>query len=173
MHFLTYYNNNVVKYDLINKFICKNSATLPKLSFISLRFNFNSHDLKQLFSGLFALELIAGQKSTFIKSNSFNLNLKIKKGYPIGCKVVLRNLKMQQFLVKLFNKILTTNKKYKISVKPNNSFSITIKNILIFSNLEKNYQFFKNLNSLNISIGVNTKNINFIKFLLNSYKIKT
>ena len=173
MHFLKYYNNNIVKYDLINKFYLKNSTKLPSLKSISLRFNFKKHDLKQLFSALSALELISEQKGAFIKSKSFNVNLKIRKGYPVGCKLILRNYKMQHFIVELLNKIFFTNKKYNVSQKLSSSFSFTIKNILVFTKLEKNYQFFKNLNNLNVSIITNTENFYEFKFLLASYKIKT
>ena len=80
---------------------------------------------------------------------------------------------MCKFLEELLNKIFIKNKLYNISKQTNSSFSFSIKNILIFNELEKNYQFFKNLNNLTISLNINSKNTKFLRFILNSYKIKT
>jgi len=173
MHFFEHYNENIVKYDLINKFRYKNLTKIPKLNFISLRFNFKKSDLKQLIAALIALELITFQKGSLIESKVSSVSLKIREGQPVGCKVVLRRLKMLEFLTELINKIVIENKKIKRSKIFNyNSFSFKISNVLIFNELEKNYQFFKNLKGLDINISTTPTDFKNFLFLLKSHKIK-
>jgi large subunit ribosomal protein L5 len=99
--------------------------------------------------------------------------LKIRKGQPIGCKVIIRGEKMRLFLTKLINKITLKRSSTKSKARfEHNIFSFKISNVLIFNELEKNYQFFKNLKGLDISF-VTTKSCyeSFI-FLMRSYKIE-
>jgi len=174
MHFFEHYNENIVKYDLINKFRYKTLADVPKLSFISLRFNLKNSDLKQLTAALVALELITFQIGLFLNSKVSSVSLKIRKGQPVGCKIVLRRTKMLQFLHKLIDKIVIKNKEVKQSTIPNyNLFSFKISNVLVFNELEKNYQFFKNLKSLDVSIVTSSTDFKSFLFLLKSYKIST
>lgn len=168
MHFFKQYTENVVKYDLINKFQYKLITKIPTLHFITLSFKLKRWNIKLLISSLAALELITLQKSTLTKSNVSNISFKIRKGQPIGCKVTLRKIKMNSFLFKILNKNLT-----KLTFKnteKNNLFSIKINNILIFKELEQNYQFFKNLTYLNINIKTENCTFKEFVFLINSYK---
>lgn len=175
MHFLKYYNKTIVQYDLINKFTYKNLKNLPKLKFIVVQVCFKKYELKKLITSLAALELITNKKGIIIKSKTTNISLKVRKGYPIGCKVILTHIKMYQFLEKLINNfIITLSSNVLISAKTSyNLFSFKIKSILTFIELEKNYRFFNRLNnmSLNISIGTNTLDYEQFIFLLRSYKI--
>ena len=75
MHSINYYYNNIVKYDLINKFYYKNIKQLPKIKKIILNFNFKRQNFKNLMSSLIALELISNQKPIFIKSKISNITL--------------------------------------------------------------------------------------------------
>ena len=90
MYLINYYYNNIVKYDLINKFYYKNIKQLPSILKIILNFNFKKQNIKNLMSSLIALELISSQKPIFTKSKISNITLKIRKGQPVGCKITLR-----------------------------------------------------------------------------------
>lgn len=174
MHFLNYYNQHIVKYDSINKFRYKKLTAIPKIKFISLRIQFRKYDLKSLITGLAGIEMITSQKGTLIKSKVSNVSLRIRKGQPIGCKVILCQEKMLCFLVKLIN---YTNYQLSISIlkdnnKQQNMLSLNFSNILIFNVLEQNYQFFKNLNSLDINIVTTPCSYNDFLFLLKSYKLR-
>lgn len=173
MHFLKYYNENIVKYDLINKFRHKNLMEMPKLLFINLRFKFKHYDLKQLIAALVALELLTSQKGSLLKSKVSSVSLKIRKGQPIGCKVTIRGEKMQSFLAKLISKATLKHipTKTKSRVK-HNIFSFKVSNVLVFHELEKNYQFFKNLKGLDISFVTTHTNYENFSFLMRSYKIQ-
>lgn len=173
MKFLNFYNENIVKYDLINKFNFTNINNIPKFQKITLSFNFNKYDFKLLVSALIALEIISLQKCNLLKSKTSNISLKIRKGNPIGCKVTLRKINMQLFFFKLLNNISLLKKNKLTMFKNLNINNITLKfnNTLMFTELEKNYQFFKKLPGLNLTISVNSSTNNFILFLLKSYKL--
>ncbi len=172
MHFLKYYNKNVVQYDLINKFIYKNLKVLPKLKFIIVQFCFKKYELKNLITSLAALQFITNKKGVIIKSKTANISLKIRKGYPVGCKVILKHIDISYFLEKLVNNFTISNKVSRLTKIKTNSFSFKITNILSFTELENNYRFFNKLkNPLNISIGTTTSDPKQLIFLLRSYKI--
>ena len=134
---------------------------------------FKKYELKNLITSLTALKLITGQKGTIIKSKTTNVFLKVRKGHPVGCKVVLKHTKMNQFLEKLINDFTILSKDANLNRMHNSLFSFNLKNILNFVELEKNYQFFNRLDSpLNINISMNVSNYEQSIFLLKSYKIK-
>jgi len=176
MDFLNYYYNNIVKYDLINKFYYKNIKQLPKVEKIILNFNFKKQTYRNLTTSLLALELISNQKPIFIMSKVSNITLKIRKGQPAGFKLTLRKQNANFFILKLINEIFYSKSNFrenlkKIKIKNSSFFSFQIKNSLIFPELESNYQIFKELSKLNITIVCNSKTFSELNFLLKSYKI--
>ena len=172
MKFLKNYSDNIIKYDLINKFSYKRTIDIPKFEKIILSFSFKKYEFKSLIAALIALELLTFQNPTITKSKVSNISLKVRKGHPIGCKLTLRKNFLFNFFFKLLNEFLLTNgKKVNVKKQKNKSFSFTVKNILIFNELERNYRFFKNLSNLNITFVTNSKNKNNLLFLLKSYKI--
>lgn len=179
MHFFEYYFQTIIKYDLINKFQYFNIKKLPRLKKIVLNFNFKSSDVKRLALAMVALELITLQKGTLTFTKRSNILLKLKKGEPIGCKIVLKNKNMYLFLFKILNEILPKIKNFqglvfKINKNNNlkiNTVSLKLKNILNFLELEKNYYIFQNLSFLNVTFVTNQTNINEFIFLFRSFKI--
>lgn len=163
------YKKLIVKYDFINKFHYNRLTKIPKLKFIILQFKLKKYDVNSLISALSALQLLTLQKGILTTSKISNVSLKIRKGQPIGCKVILRKNIMNEFLLILINKIIS-NYKFK-TYKIYNLFSINLKNILIFNELEQNYQFFKNVSDLNIHIGTTSCNLKEFKFLIKSFKL--
>lgn len=176
MNFYEYYYENIVKYDLLNKFQYKNVNLIPRFKKIVLNFGCKKSELRFLGPTLMALELITSQKSMFTSSNVSNISLKIKKGNPVGCKVTLRKKLMYTFLVKLINEIFPKLKQFdgfkhsnvRSSVK---TVSFKLKNNLIFSELENHYQYFNKLPYLNITIITNANSFNELLFLLKSLKL--
>jgi len=173
MHFFEYYTKNFVKYDLLNKFQYKKISQIPKLNKIILSYEFKKYDFRLLLSALIALELITLQKCSIIRAKVSNISLKVRKGNPIGCKVILRKKLMNLFFFKLLNELLIKIQKFNLNFdkKESKTFSFKVKNSLIFTELENNYQFFKNLPGLNIIIITNATNYNDLKLLLKLYKI--
>lgn len=169
MNFIEYYYKNVIKYDLLNRFHYKTLNKIPKLNKIVLNFGCKDSNFMQLVSPLIALELITSQKGLLTFSKKSNIVLKIRKGNPIGCKVILKKETMYLFLEKLILNILSNLTEF--SINSLKSSSLTLKNPLIFSELEQQYYFFKNVPKLQITIVSNSKNFYELLFLLKSLKL--
>ena len=171
MKIFNFYSKNVIDYDFLQKFIFKEVKQIPKLKKVVLTFCLKKYETKHFLISLAALKIISDIKfCSIIKSKSSNVTLKIKKGNPIGSKVILRKARMNLFLFKLFN--LNFSKKKKFHSKNKTSFSFKIYDSLKFSELEQNYQYFKNLPILNINIVSNSTKKDLLLFLLKSYKLK-
>lgn len=174
MKSLKNYYTSIIRYDFINKFNYKKLTDIPILKKIILNFGCKSSDLKLLSTCSLALELVSGQKSSLTSSKNANILLKIRKGNPVGCKVILRKEYMFSFLSKLIIEIIPKFKNinlmsYNDKSKNTTSISFRINNILIFSELEKNYRFFNNVTNLQITFLINTRTkkelVYFIKCL--------
>jgi large subunit ribosomal protein L5 len=164
MNFIENYYKNIIKYDLLNRFQYKNLKKLPRLKKIILSFSCKNSNTSQIMPSLLALELITSQKALLTLSKNSNISLKIRKGNPVGCKVILKKKVMYNFLKNLILNILPNLVKFKKN-------SLTLENSLVFSELEQQYYLFKDIPKLNISIVCNS--VNFIEFffLLNSFKL--
>lgn len=176
MNFLDYYKKNVIVYDLINKFNYKTIKNIPTIDKIVLNFGFKNVDSKLLYTSFLALELITGKKGIFTQAKTPNILLKIRKGNPVGCKVILKKRLMYLFLnrliIEIFPKMKPLNKiLYKNKSLNTTAISFSITNILIFPEFEKNYYLFNNLPELDITFIMRTKTKQEFLFLLNSFKL--
>jgi large subunit ribosomal protein L5 len=173
MNFVKYFYDNILKYDLINKFNYNKTKNLPKLKKIILNFGCKNTKFKNLAASFLALELISYKKSSLTKTKKPNLFLKIRKGNPVGCKVVLRNKQMFDFLTITLNEIFSKEKNLvKINNKnliKKNFFSFEIYNKFIFNELEKHYYLFNDLEKLDITVVFKVKEEIF--FLIKSFKL--
>lgn len=159
MHFLNYFYNKNLKFDLINKFYYANLEKLPKLKKIILNSNCKTTDFKTLATSLLALELITNQIGILTISKRPNLLLKIRKGNPTGCKLTLKKASMLNFFSKSLNEIFPNIKNFNgvpIHHKIERiSFSFVIKNTLNFPELSEHYYLFNNLSNINLSFVTN------------------
>ena len=101
MSCLEAYNSKIIKYDLVNTFVYQNLTQMPRLEKMILNFGYPKSKLKNLISGLLALEFLSAKKGQITKSRHLNIFLKIKKGNPVGCKLVLTKSIMNFFYLKL------------------------------------------------------------------------
>ena len=175
MNPLENYYNKVIKYDLINKFLYNHISDIPELKKIVLNFGCKNFELKNITAALFSLELITTKKGVVTKSKQANILLKIRKGYPVGCMVILTKTKMYKFLFKLLEEVFPNLKDFKginISKKlGSKNFVFTLKDLINFKDLEKQFYLFTNLPPLNIILVANTKTRKELIYLLNSFKI--
>ena len=110
MFFFEIYLYKIIKYDLINTFFYQNLLEIPKLQKIILNFGYHKSNFKYLVSGLLALEFITFKKGKITKSKHLNVFLKIKKGNPVGCKIILKKSLMHFFYLKLITSIFSKTK---------------------------------------------------------------
>jgi len=105
MSFFEIYNFTIIKYDLVNTFTYQDLTQMPSLKKIILNFGYPKSKLKNLISGLLALEFLSSKKGKITKSRHLNIFLKLKKGNPVGCKLVLKKSIMNFFYLKLMTSI--------------------------------------------------------------------
>ena len=175
MNYIENYYNNVIKYDLVNKFYYTKLNKIPKIRKITITFGFKESTVKQLSTTLLALELITSKKGQLIVAKKENLSLKIKKGFPVGCKIVLQKKAICNYLSKLIDgvlyKIKILLKAINIKTKHNNVVSYKLNDTSLFIEIEQNYSLFNSILT-NIRIVVACKKVNqkgFI-FLIKSLK---
>jgi len=112
MFFFETYCRKIIKYDFINTFIYHNLTQIPNIKKIVLNFGHPKSNLKYLISSLLALEFISSKKGKITKSKHVNLFLKIKKGNPVGCKIILKKSAMYSFYTKLITLIFLKTKRH-------------------------------------------------------------
>jgi large subunit ribosomal protein L5 len=174
MGFLKHFDKKKLKYNLLNKFFYNDTKKLPEIKKIILNFGCKNTKLKNLSSSILALELITLKKGVLTKTKHSNILLKIRKGNPVGCKVILKNEIMYNFLERFINEILPKMDEFKTNSKDKkikNSYYYRINDTFTFSELEKNYYLFNELNYLDINIIVNSTLKKDMKFLLSSFKL--
>ena len=83
----------------------KNVMAVPRISKITLNMGVGEAvgDKKVLEHAVADMEKIAGQKPVVTKSRKSIAGFKIRDGWPIGCKVTLRDERMYEFLDRLIN----------------------------------------------------------------------
>ena len=83
----------------------KNVMAVPRISKITLNMGVGEAvgDKKVLEHAVADMEKIAGQKPIVTKSRKSIAGFKIRDGWPIGCKVTLRDERMYEFLDRLIN----------------------------------------------------------------------
>ena len=105
MFFFETYFHKIISYDFINTFFYKNLTEIPKLKRLTLNFGYQKSNFKYLVSSLLALEFITSKNGKMTTSRHLNVFLKIKKGNPVGCKIVLKKSTMYLFYLKLITSI--------------------------------------------------------------------
>lgn len=175
MFFFERYFHTIIKYDLINTFFYQDLIKIPKLEKIILNFGYKNPNFRYIISSLLALEFISLKKGKITKSKDLNVFLKIKKGNPVGCKIILNKKSMYFFYLKLIIFILSKAKQSQKSrlhwrLKLNKSLSFQLKNPLLFAELENHFQFFKNISQLDVTLITDSKCQKELIFLFKSIK---
>ena len=149
------YKENVVP-TMVSRFKYANSMQVPKLISISLNMGIGDAktNSKKLESAINELELITGQKPVVTKSKNDISNFKIRKGFPVGCKVTLRSSKMYEFFERLICVALPRSRDFRgLSFKSfdgRGNYNFGIKEQIIFA--EINYDKIDSVRGLNVTI---------------------
>ena len=90
---------------LMEQFKYSSSMEVPRITKITLNMGVGEAvgDKKVLEHAVSDMEKIAGQKAVVTKSRKSIAGFKIRDGWPIGCKVTLRDERMYEFLERLIN----------------------------------------------------------------------
>ena len=141
---------------MVSRFNYVNSMQVPRLLSISLNMGLGDAktNSKKLESAISELELITGQKPVITKSKSDISNFKIRKGFPVGCKVTLRSSKMYEFFERLTCIALPRSRDFRgLSFKSfdgRGNYNFGIKEQIIFT--EINYDDIDSVRGLNVTL---------------------
>ena len=141
---------------MISKFNYKNPMQVPKLSHITINMGIGDakDNPKKLESAVNEMTLISGQKPVTTRSKKDISNFKIRKGFPVGCKVTIRGDRMYDFLERLISIALPRTRDFRgLSFKSfdkKGNYSFGIKEQIIFT--EINYDKIDSVRGMDINI---------------------
>lgn len=172
----TYYHE-VVRRDMVRKFNYENTHNIPKIEKIILSMGVKeaANDRKQILPPLLLLELITGHKAVLTKAKKAVSNFKIRKGFPIGVKVTLRNAIMYEFLSKLITVVLPRIRDFRgLSPKMINKYgtlSLGIRDLLVFPEVEVEFEKLNSTYGVNITIVTNAVTLLETQTLISSFQM--
>ena len=138
-----------------------NIMEVPKLNSISLNMGLGDakNNSKDLDSALDELMLISGQKPIVTKAKKDISNFKIRKGWPVGCKVTLRSNRMYEFLERLISVALPRTRDFRgLSFKSfdgNGNYNFGVREQIIFTEID--YDKIQSIRGMNITITTSAK----------------
>ena len=141
---------------MLSKFNYKNPMQVPKLSHITINMGIGDakDNPKKLESAINEMTLISGQKPVTTRSKKDISNFKIRKGFPVGCKVTTRGDRMYDFFERLISIALPRTRDFRgLSFKSfdkKGNYSFGIKEQIIFT--EINYDKIDSVRGMDINI---------------------
>ncbi|QTM69020.1 50S ribosomal protein L5 [Buchnera aphidicola (Hormaphis cornu)] len=150
-----YYRQNIRK-DLKKKFGYSSIMQIPNINKITLNMGIGMEvgNKKVLNFAMSDLMLISGQKPIVTRAKKSIASFKIRKDYPIGCKVTLRGKNKWNFLDKLITIVIPRIRDFRGFSKKSfdgfGNYSIGIREHIIFP--EINYDKIDKVRGLDISI---------------------
>ena len=151
----------------------KNPMEIPKVTKITLNMGVGEAvaDKKILDNALKDMEQIAGQKPIVTLSKKSKTGFKIRDGYPIGCKVTLRKLKMYEFLDRLVSIAIPRIRDFRglnpKSFDKQGNYSMGVSEQIIFP--EINYDKIDAIRGMDITISTTARNPEEGKALLEAF----
>ena len=154
------YNEEIVV-GLKKIFEYSNIMEVPKVSSISLNMGLGDakNNSKGLESAVEELTLISGQKPIITKAKKDISNFKIRQGWPVGCKVTLRQDRMYEFLERLISIALPRTRDFRgLSFKSfdgRGNYNFGVKEQIIFTEID--YDKIQSIRGMNITITTSAK----------------
>jgi large subunit ribosomal protein L5 len=146
---------------MMKQFNYKNVMQVPKVTHVSVNMGIGDakDNPKKLESAINELTLISAQKPVVTKSRKDISNFKIRKGYPVGCKVTIRGNRMYDFLERLVSVALPRTRDFRgLSFKSfdgRGNFSFGVKEQIIFT--EINYDKIDSIRGMDINVSTSAK----------------
>ncbi|MDA9109520.1 50S ribosomal protein L5 [Woeseiaceae bacterium] len=150
-----------------------NPMEIPKVTKITLNMGVGEAvaDKKILDNALKDMEKIAGQKPIKTLAKKSVAGFKIRDGYPIGCKVTLRKLKMYEFLDRLVSIAIPRIRDFRglnpKSFDKQGNYSMGVSEQIIFP--EINYDQIDAIRGMDITISTTARNPEEGKALLEAF----
>lgn len=168
-----YYRNTVVK-QLMEQFGYKSVMEVPRIRKITLNMGVGEAvaDKKVMDNAVGDMQKIAGQKPVVTKAKKSIATFKVREGYPVGCMVTLRRIRMYEFLDRLVNVAIPRIRDFRgisgRSFDGRGNYNMGIKEQIIFPEIE--YDKIDMLRGMNITITTTAKTDAEAKALLAAFK---
>ena len=167
-----YYQKEVVP-ALLQQFSFDNPMRVPKITKVTLNMGLGEAvaDKKILEAATADLEKISGQKVVVTKARKSIAGFKIREGWPIGCKVTLRGVRMYEFLERLVDISIPRIRDFR-GLNPKafdgrGNYAMGVSEQIIFPEID--YDKIDNLRGLDICITTTAKNDEEAKLLLEEF----
>ena len=160
---ITFFNKEI-KSDLMKTFNYSNVMEIPKLISISINMGIGDakNNAKDLESAVDELTLISGQKPIITMAKQDISNFKIRKGWPVGCKVTLRSNRMYEFLERLISIALPRTRDFRglshKSFDGRGNYNFGIKEQIIFTEID--YDKIQSIRGMNVTMVTSAKTDN-------------
>ena len=167
------YREKVVP-DLMKRFGYSSVMEVPRITKITLNMGVGEAvaDRKIMDNAVGDLTKIAGQKPVVTKARKAIAGFKIREGYPIGCMVTLRGVRMYEFLDRLITVALPRVRDFRgVSGRAfdgRGNYNLGVKEQIMFPEIE--YDKIDAIRGLNISITTTAKNDEEAKALLAAFR---
>ena len=166
------YLNEVIP-SLKKRFNYMNIMEVPKLTTISINMGVGDAKVnpKALESAVDELTMISGQKPVVTLSKKDISNFKIRRGFPVGCKVTMRGNRMYDFFERLITVALPRTRDFRgLSFKSfdrRGNFNFGVKEQIIFT--EINYDKIDSIRGMDINITTTATNDDEAYWLLKEF----
>ena len=132
---------DVVKPKLQEKLGYTNVMKIPRLSKILISTGIGTGEERDAFAEAKKnITMITGQAAVITKSKKNVANFKLRKGYPVGVMVTLRNQRMYEFLDRLVHTVLPQVRDFR-GISPNGfdhsgNYNMGLNDISVFSEID-------------------------------------
>lgn len=168
-----YYRDTVVK-QLMQQFGYKSVMEVPRIRKITLNMGVGEAvaDKKIMDNAVGDMQKIAGQKPVVTKAKKSIATFKVRDGYPVGCMVTLRRIRMYEFLDRLVSVAIPRIRDFRgISGRAfdgRGNYNMGVQEQIIFPEIE--YDKIDALRGMNITITTTAKTDAEAKALLAGFK---
>jgi len=156
-----FYRDRVVK-QLIEEMGYKNVMEVPRIDKITLNMGVGEAvgDKKVLEHAVSDMTRVAGQEPIVTKARKAVAGFKVREGWPIGCKVTLRNEQMYEFLDRLINIAIPRIRDFRgmspKSFDGRGNYSMGVREQIIFPEID--YDKVDKLRGMDVTITTTAKN---------------
>ncbi|MCK0155283.1 50S ribosomal protein L5 [Alcanivorax sp. S6407] len=150
-----------------------NIMEVPKITKITLNMGVGeaSADRKAMDGALADMTAISGQKPLVTKARKSVAGFKIREGWPIGCKVTLRNDRMYEFLERLVSIAIPRIRDFRglnaKSFDGRGNYSMGLREQIVFPEID--FDKVDKLRGLDITITTNAKTDDQARALLRAF----
>ncbi len=168
-----FYQETVIP-GLIKQFGYTSVMQVPRIQKITINMGVGEAlaDKKIMDNAVSDLQKIAGQKPVVTSARKSIANFKVRKGYPVGCKVTLRHARMYEFLDRMVSIAIPRIRDFRgVSARAfdgRGNYSLGVKEQIIFPEIE--YDKIDALRGMNITITTSAKTDQEAKALLAAFK---